>query len=76
MLKCRLQCAGGRVGDFFAGDYVLSAAEETERAYFGAFSLHCTLKVIRGFFELLGAKKLSLPVLLTMIPLCNYYLSV
>jgi hypothetical protein len=60
------------VGDFFAGEYVLSAAEETERAYFGAFSLHCTLKVISGFFELFGAKKSSLPVLLITTPLRNY----
>jgi hypothetical protein len=44
MLKRGLQSAGGRVGDFFPGEYVLSATEETERAYFGAFFLHCTPK--------------------------------
>jgi hypothetical protein len=36
MLKRRLQSAGGRVSDFFAGGYASAAAEETERAYFGA----------------------------------------
>jgi hypothetical protein len=30
MLKRHLQSAGGRVDDFFAGEYVLSAAEEME----------------------------------------------
>jgi hypothetical protein len=36
MLKRRLQSAGGRVGDFFAGRYVVAAAEETEGVCFGA----------------------------------------
>jgi hypothetical protein len=36
MLKRRLQSTGGRVGDFFAGRYVVAAAEETEGACFGA----------------------------------------
>jgi hypothetical protein len=44
MLKRRLQFAGRQVGDFFAGEVVLSTAEETERACFGAFSLHCMKK--------------------------------
>jgi hypothetical protein len=44
MLKRRLQSAGGPVGDFFRRRGPLSAAEETEKACFGAFSLHCTPK--------------------------------
>jgi hypothetical protein len=49
MLKRRLQSTAGRVDDFFAGEYVLSAAEETERAYFGTFFPTVHLKVICGF---------------------------
>jgi hypothetical protein len=61
MLKWRLQSAGGRVGDFFAGEYVLCAAEETERAYFGAFFLHCSPKSdSRICLNFLARKKSSL----------------
>jgi hypothetical protein len=35
MLKRCLQSAGGRVGDFFSGEYVIAAAEEKEGDCFG-----------------------------------------
>jgi hypothetical protein len=47
MLKRRLQSAGGQVGDFFAGEYAIAAAEETERACFGAIFSTVHLQMIR-----------------------------
>jgi hypothetical protein len=61
MLKCHLQSAGGRVGDFFAGEYVLCAAEETERACFGA-NFSSLQRVINGD-SALRSKPLSLLVI-------------
>jgi hypothetical protein len=61
MLKHRFQSAGGQVGDFFCRRDPIGAAEEKERACFGAFFSIVHQKIIRGFFfKLHGAKKSSL----------------
>jgi hypothetical protein len=61
MLKRRLQSAGGRVGDFFAGVYAVAAAEETDRAVFGAiFSSVHLQNDSRICLNSLAQKKLSL----------------
>jgi hypothetical protein len=49
MLKRRLQTAGGRVGDFFAEEYVLSVAEERKGPVLAQLSPVYTRKMIRGF---------------------------
>jgi hypothetical protein len=61
MLKRRLQSAGGRVGDLFAGGYVIAAAEEMEGACFVAdFSSVHSQNDLRICLNSLVRKKSSL----------------
>jgi hypothetical protein len=73
MLKRRLQSAGGRVGDFFAGVYTVAAAEEMERACFGAdFSSVHSQNDSRICLNSLARKSCLYSMLLIATPLRSY----
>jgi hypothetical protein len=60
MLECHLQSAGGQAGDFFAGEILSVRLKKQKRPVLAHFFSTVHQKVIRRFFKLFGAKKLSL----------------